>query len=202
MKTFLFCLALLPLFAFAQTNDSLQCFSVKDTVSSGHKKFIYAGGSLHEEGDLVHWVREGWWVTYRENGIKSSEIFFKHGTAVRTRNFDEKGQQVDASFNLVEKEASFPGGVAAWNNYLQAAVLKKAKYLNRKKAGGHLEVQFVIETDGSVGEVSTIESTGTEFDNVVMDIIRNSPRWEPGVQNNRKVKAYRTQSLNYVPDGK
>ena len=142
MKTFLFGLALLPLFAFAQTSPT----------------------------------------------IKNDSL--------------QKKQLEDTSFNRLEKAASFPGGDAAWNAYVQEAVLKKVKYLNRKRAGGRLVVQFIIQTDGSVADVSLLKATGTEFDDVVLDIIRNSPRWEPGVQNNRKVKAYRTQSLNYVPDGK
>jgi len=179
-----------------QNVDSLELVKAKDTVSSGPKKLHYANGAVLAEGSLVNWKREGWWSIYREDGSKASEVLFKLGEGMEMKAFDENGKLTGTS-STVEADASFEGGDPGWNTYLQQAIISKEKYLAKKNAGGKIEVQFVIEKDGSVGEVELIKRSGTAFDEVVVDIIKKSPRWTPANQYNRNVKAFRKQKLNY-----
>jgi hypothetical protein len=206
MKPLLFfvCLtALFPLLARSQSNataflnqDSLTLCNAGDTVSSGNKKLTYPTGKLLTEGTLVNWLREGWWMFYREDGSKASEVNFVHGQGAEMKTFDEQGVAT-GTFQSVEQDAIYQGGDGAWNNYVRQSLMDKMDYLVRKKANGHVEAQFIIEKDGSVGDVTLVKRTGTAFDDVVLDIIRKSARWEPAVQYNRVVKAFRRQSLSF-----
>jgi hypothetical protein len=49
-----------------------------------------------------------------------------------------------------------------------------------------------------VGDIKLLKQTGTVLDDVVTEILKSSPRWEPAVQYNRKVIAFRKQKLDYT----
>jgi hypothetical protein len=102
-------------------------------------------------------------------------------------------------FIEVDVFAHFPGGDSGWVAYVRQAMMKKAGYLNKKHAGGKLEAQFLIMTDGRVDSVSFLQQTGTVFDDVVKEVLLKSPKWSPAIYHGRPVIAYRRQRLNYEP---
>lgn len=59
-------------------------------------------------------------------------------------------------FTKVDSMAHFRGGDSAWNAYITHAVMKKMDYPNRKRAGGILEAQYIIMTDGRIDSVYII----------------------------------------------
>jgi hypothetical protein len=175
--------------------DSTFLIHSGDTVSSGPKVIKYSNGQTFAEGTLQYWSREGWWKIYREDGSKTSEVNFVDGKGTDMRTFDEHGNAT-GTFTTVEKEAAFPGGDAAWNNYIRAAIMDKIDYLSRKKAWGNIEIQFIVEKNGSLSNVEVIKKSGTVLDDVVADIFKKSPAWNPAIQYNRPVKAYRRQHFS------
>lgn len=42
-----------------------------------------------------------------------------------------------------------------------------------------------------------VKSVNKELDAIATRIIRQSPKWEPAIQYNRKVKAYRLQPITF-----
>ncbi|MCK5169102.1 MAG: energy transducer TonB [Bacteroidales bacterium] len=47
---------------------------------------------------------------------------------------------------------------------------------------------FVIDKDGSVTDVQIMRGVHPDVDKAVINVIKNSPRWEPGMNNGRYVK--------------
>lgn len=52
---------------------------------------------------------------------------------------------------------------------------------------GRIIANFIINTDGSVSDVKIEKSLDPLFDNEVIRVISDSPKWEPGKQNGRAV---------------
>lgn len=87
-----------------------------------------------------------------------------------------------------EKRATFNGkGLEAFNEY----VMQNVKYPTiaaKNGIQGKVYVNFVVDTDGKVKEVSILRGVSTEIDNEVIRVLKNSPSWSPAVDKGVVVK--------------
>jgi protein TonB len=107
---------------------------------------------------------------------------------------NEGDQQSD--FIAIEEQPEFPGGAAAWKNFLNRYLQVPAS-LN----GGELKIvkiNFMVDVDGSVTGFNIIQSAGREFDNEVIRVLKKMPRWKPAMQNGRAVAVPFTQPVTFV----
>lgn len=111
--------------------------------------------------------------------------------------------QVDTTlFTKVDVEASFPGGEAAWVKYVQGVLEQNIDKLSRNKASvGTCEVQFIVGKDGSTTNVEALTLKKSLLAKLLVDAIKNGPKWTPAFQNGRPVKAWRRQKVTFrAPD--
>ncbi len=102
-------------------------------------------------------------------------------------------------FIKTEIEPSFVGGSDVWKQYLQKNLDANLPALDGWKPGTYtIIVQFIVHTDGSVSDVTSINYQGSKTAQHCIDLIRKSPKWAPAIQNNRKVNAYRKQPITFV----
>jgi N-acetylmuramoyl-L-alanine amidase len=135
-------------------------------------------------------------VTTKKEAAHSSEPVTAAGYPART--VTEAGGQ-NIIFTKVEQEAQFPGGVDAWRKYLakslDAAVAVKEGW---KKGVYYVNVQFVTDKDGNISDVKALNYQNSKTAQACIDVVKNGPKWEPAMQNGRKVKAYRNQPITFV----
>jgi len=103
--------------------------------------------------------------------------------------FEEAPEEEDADqiFTIVEDNAAFPGGNAAYGKYLR----KNLKYPNQaRRMGieGKVYVQFIVDKKGNISEVKAVKGIGAGCDEEAVRVIKNSPAWKPGKQRGRPVK--------------
>jgi len=184
-----------------RNQDSAALVLQGDTISSGMKILKFENGKTSASGNLTHWLRDGWWTIYRsEDGSKASEVLFKNGKGTVMKLFDNHGD-LTGTIDTVEKEANFPGGDPAWKDYCRNALMSKIDLITKKKGWGIIEVEWIITKTGTIASAHLTKSSGTVSDNIVLDIIRNAPRWNPAMQYNRNVIAYRKQKFTLQPPG-
>jgi protein TonB len=105
-----------------------------------------------------------------------------------------------ALFTQVDVEAQFPGGEANWNLYVQRTLEKKIDRLVRnKKSFGTCEVQFIVGNDGSLTNVEALTLKNSLLAKILIQAIKEGPKWVPAEQNGRKVKAWRRQKVTFLP---
>ena len=105
----------------------------------------------------------------------------------------------DQTFTKVEVEASFKGGEAAWRNDLTRNLNASAPIDNGANPGQYtVIVQFIVDREGNISEVTSLTKHGYGMEEEAMRVIRRGPKWEPAIQNGRKVKAYRKQPITFV----
>jgi len=136
-------------------------------------------------------------TSFYESGKKKGEILYT-GTGSEQHGWDENG--VEVPDYIVEKEAMFPGGMNGWKSYLE----KKLDPMVAARANAPIgiytvKVQFIVDKDGSISNVQAIEvpeackPCGKE----AVRIIKNGPKWEAAIEDNKKVLYQALQYLSW-----
>lgn len=110
-------------------------------------------------------------------------------TVIEEVVFEEAPEEEEAEqiFTIVEDQPEFPGGTAAFYQYVQ----KNLKYPNQaRRMGieGKVFVQFVVDKDGNITDVQSVKGIGAGCDEEAERVIKASPKWKPGKQRGNPVK--------------
>ena len=98
--------------------------------------------------------------------------------------------------DLLEKYPEFPGGMSAFMKFLR----KNLRYPERAAeagVGGKVLVSFVVEKDGRLTDIRIVRGIGFGCDEEAARVLKKSPAWEPGIQNNRQVRVLYTIPLHF-----
>lgn len=90
-------------------------------------------------------------------------------------------------FTIVESQPEFEGGIGGFRSY----IMNEIKYpLKARQAGveGVVDVEFVVEKDGSLSEVKATKGIGAGCDEEAVRVLQNSPRFKPATQNGKPVR--------------
>ena len=102
----------------------------------------------------------------------------------------------DTVFQMVEQMPEFPGGVEAMMHYV-ANNVKYPQEARDKNISGRVFVSFVIEKDGSVNEVKVMRGIGGGCDEEAVRVVKNMPKWKPGMQKGKPVRVSYMMPLNF-----
>lgn len=100
-------------------------------------------------------------------------------------------------FQVVEQNPEFPGGLGALGQYLG----KNIKYpaaASRANVSGKVFLTFVVNTDGSIQDVSVLKGLGFGCDEEAMRVIKGMPKWKPGKQSGRNVRVKYNLPVSFV----
>lgn len=108
----------------------------------------------------------------------------------------EKPQETIKEMHPLERKPQFPGGEAAWMDFLR----KWLQVPEEIPAGERrtVVVQFQVSEEGVVTNFQILRTAGRSFDNEVMRVLKKMPRWEPAIQNNRKVATTFQQPVTFT----
>lgn len=96
-------------------------------------------------------------------------------------------------YTKVEFEADYPGGPNAWVEYLRKNLRYPGKAADNE-VQGEVVVQFIVSKKGEVSDVRAI-SGPDELKEEAIKIVRESGKWEPAREGNRKVNCYKRQPI-------
>lgn len=97
----------------------------------------------------------------------------------------------------IQAYPEFPGGMTAWAKFIQ----KNLRYpyaAQESGAQGKVYLNFVIEKDGSITDVQVVKGIGYGCDEEAVRVIKKSPKWKAGVQNNQPVRVRYSMPIGYV----
>ncbi len=136
-----------------------------------------------------------------ENADRYKEITVA-GYPLEKSKFLEKQMEAEQNniiFLKTEVSPMFTGGDDAWRKYLIANLKANTPVDEGWKAGKYIiMVKFIVHTDGSVSDVTTENYAGSKTALHCIEVIKNAPKWQPAVQNGRKVNAYKKQPITFV----
>ena len=102
----------------------------------------------------------------------------------------------DAPVTFAQHMPSFPGGYEAFYKFLS----KKIKYpaqARRMGIEGRVYVSFIVEKDGSLGQISVVKGMGAGLDEESLRVMNQVPKWNPGKQGHRPVRVKMTIPINF-----
>ncbi|MDR0972875.1 MAG: energy transducer TonB [Prevotellaceae bacterium] len=91
-------------------------------------------------------------------------------------------------FNVVEKQASFPGGDAALMKFLNDNI-KYPTISQENGTQGRVYIQFVVNIDGSIQDAVVMRSLDPYLDKEALRVVNMMPKWNPGEQRNKAVRS-------------
>lgn len=99
-------------------------------------------------------------------------------------------------YTIVEQNAVFPGGDAALMKWVAENIsYPENAYMNSIQ--GRVLVKFVIETDGSISNVSVVKGVDPELDAEAIQVVKKMPKWTPGKNRGIPVRSYFTLPVTF-----
>ena len=99
-------------------------------------------------------------------------------------------------FKIVEEMPAFPGGEAKLMEYV-AKNVKYPQIARETGVQGRVYVNFVVEPDGSVSNVSVLRGIGGGCDEEAIRVVKNMPKWKPGKQRGMAVRVSYMLPVNF-----
>ncbi|HJH60841.1 MAG TPA: energy transducer TonB [Bacteroidetes bacterium] len=94
----------------------------------------------------------------------------------------EEEEIVEAEiFTVVEQMPEFPGGAAEMTRFIQKNI-KYPMMARESDIQGRVYINFVVEPDGSVSNVTVMRGIGGGCDEEAVRIVNMMPKWNPGKQ--------------------
>ncbi len=95
----------------------------------------------------------------------------------------------DEIFVAVEQQAEFPGGQGALMKFLSNNI-RYPESAQQNDIQGRVIVKFVVEKDGSIGNVTVVKGVDRDLDREAIRVVKKMPRWQPGKNNGVAVRSY------------
>jgi hypothetical protein len=121
---------------------------------------------------------------------------------------DPSATKVNATFtgNILQNDTTRQASIdrLQWTGFLAQSltpVIEEATKAGAPPGTYTAIIRFMVGQDGSLSDFEAFGDPGYGIGKKVLAIMNNSPKWEPAVQNGRKVNSYYTQSVVVViPD--
>jgi TonB family protein len=99
-------------------------------------------------------------------------------------------------FTAVEHPPVFPGGDKAFGQFL-AKNVKYPKQARENNVQGKVITTFIVEPNGELTDIKILRGIGSGADEESVRVLKISPKWEPGIQNGRKVRVQYTVPIHF-----
>jgi protein TonB len=104
-------------------------------------------------------------------------------------------------FTAVEIIPSFPGGIEKFYKFLQYNIRYPGEAVT-KNVQGKVFISFIVEKDGSLTDIKVVRAIGGGCDEEAVRVMKLSPNWNPGIQNNRPVRVAYTMPISFTLAGR
>ena len=160
----------------------------KDGMIDGELKSYYLSGKLKRK-EFHQAIENKAYANSFNSGIKQKSA--KRDTIISGSCYDESGKEI--KFTRFE---SMPTTKYNINEYIGKSV-KYPKSAIERNIEGRVLVKFVVNTDGTISDIKIRKHVSPELDKEAARVIEEMPLWEPGIQDDKKVKVYFTIPIRF-----
>ena len=171
---------------FTDTNFNRKLFCQK---YFNERKGYYEGNRCYENGRL-----NGYAYSFNEKGDTTGYDLYDNSTFIKSwRKEEDKNIKV---FKITFDAAKFPGGKEAWVDYLGSHI-RYPKSLKKENIKGKVILEIIIDKEGQIESVTVLQSLHPLLDAEAIRVVKESPQWEPAIQNGNPVKYKMKQVFNF-----
>lgn len=162
--------------------------------------------------DSTTWVKEfengearGVWMHFDKNGnlIKQLRTELKKDSLAVIHTFVNPELLVEMEpendyFGEADRNSEFPGGMGAFNEYMQENLAYPADAIDMGLQG-KCYVKFVIEKDGKITNISIVKGIPDcpQCDKEVIRFMKSMPNWIPAVSDGKRVRTWCQVPFNF-----
>ena len=99
-------------------------------------------------------------------------------------------------FQVVEEQASFPGGYGECLKWLQKN-MNYPQIAQENGVQGQVVVRFVVNKDGSIVDPVIVRSVDPYLDKEALRVVKMMPKWNPGKQRGKAVRCMFTLPVRF-----
>ena len=110
---------------------------------------------------------------------------------------EKRAPEPEKIFTAVEESPKFPGGEAELYKYLNKNI-RYPEIAAQNNIQGRVVVQFVVEKDGSVGEVKVVRGVDPDLDKEAVRVVKSMPKFIPGKMNGQNVRVWHTLPIKFT----
>ena len=104
---------------------------------------------------------------------------------------EDTGQKVEVKY-----APEFPGGMPACLQFLYKNI-KYPPIAQENGTQGQVVLQFVVERDGSIGDIKVVKSVDPYLDKEALRVVKTMPKWKPGMQRGKPVRCRFTLPVRF-----
>jgi protein TonB len=137
----------------------------------------------------------------KDEGIVAPPVESKGTGVVAAPKVEE---DYDKVFTVVQIEAEFPGGKAAWQKYLEKNLNSSLPSDNGAPEGKYtVMVSFLVDKNGVISDVVAESAPNPDYGTKAeaVRVIKKGPNWKPAVQNGRNVAYRARQAITFIVQG-
>ena len=156
------------------------------------------GPVLTEQGSYENGFKQGIWTGRYADDSYYYEERYNQGI-LQTGKALTAGIGADTvRYTMIEQPPAFKGGMEALGRFL-AQNLRYPADAQRARVQGRVFISFVINTDGSVDEVTVLKGLGFGTEDEALRVVKaTSGRWQPGKQRGRTVRVKYNLPINFT----
>lgn len=103
-------------------------------------------------------------------------------------------------FTVVEEQPEYEGGMEAFYTYV-GNEMKYPLEAQQRGVEGRVDVQFVVEKDGSLSNISAIKGIGAGCEEEAIRVVQNASSFKPGTQRGRPVRVQMLMPIIFKLNG-
>ncbi len=177
---------------FTPTETGYYVFTLEN-ISSNKTPALMVLTYNGEKNNISEWGKSDFPGIYE--GLEKADKVYYQEKKTQQQITDTLGDV----FFVVEVMPTFNGGDAQteFTKYISAN-LKYPDQAVKNGIQGKVYIQFIIEKDGRITNAKVIRSANPLLDKEALNIIKNSPKWEPGMQRGQAVRVSYTFPISFV----
>jgi antitoxin component YwqK of YwqJK toxin-antitoxin module len=141
-------------------------------------------------------------VSVNKGKAKTEFEAFFIGNRGLYKQYDSTGLvSSDSVFTREIIEAEFPGGDAAWRNFLETNLNRDVVTDNNAPTGKYTVImRFIVNQDGSLDDIRAEMDPGYGLVKEATRVLKRSPKWKPAILYGKFKRAYRRQPITVAID--
>jgi TonB family protein len=172
-----------------------------DYTNDGKAVYVswFDDGTPSSSGRLSNGKKEGTWQYFHKNGNNAALEKYRQDELLSRIYYDENGTPLADTSNK-DRDAEFKGGQKKWREFLLNNLQFPAdvKLVNTDVITVVVNAQ--VDEDGKISDVYVSIPFNPKFDNEAIRVMKRSPKWQPSIRQNRRVKLYIRQPISFRQD--
>ncbi len=166
-------------------------------VRNGSYKSYYANGMLKEQAYYSQGNLTDSLITFWDNGRRKREDFFINGKFQSGKVYNSDGAEtLHYDYEIMPE---FEGGINELVRYISTH-LKYPKVARKKGIQGKVFLRFMVDKEGLVKNVKVLKGVSEEIDAEAIRVVKEMPKWKPGLLDGNKVNTYFNLPLSFKLD--